>query len=103
MHVWLAVREWKGLVWIETRYEDTIADLEKEGRRVTEFLGLIWDDAQRRFYQKSRRQRLYSPTYRDVTRPVYTRSVARWRAYEKHLAPILPMLGPYCRAFGYAE
>ncbi|MHB8523049.1 MAG: tetratricopeptide repeat-containing sulfotransferase family protein [Limisphaerales bacterium] len=102
MDVWLAVREWEGLLWIETRYEDTIADLEKEGRRVTEFLGLPWDDAQRRFYEKSRKQRLYSPTYRDVTRPVYTRSVARWRAYEKHLAPILPMLEPYCRAFGYA-
>jgi len=27
--------------------------------------------------------------------------VARWRRYEKHLAPILPTLEPYCRAFGY--
>ena len=103
MDVWLAVREWEGLLWLETRYEDTIADLEKEGRRVTEFLGLSWDDAQRRFYEKSQKQRLYSPTYRDVTRPIYTRSVARWRPYEKHLAPILPMLEPYCRAFGYAQ
>jgi tetratricopeptide (TPR) repeat protein len=103
MDVWLAVREWEGVLWLETRYEDTIADLEKEGRRVTEFLGLTWDEAQRRFYEKSQKQRLYSPTYRDVTRPIYTRSVARWRAYEKHLAPILPMLEPYCRAFGYAQ
>jgi tetratricopeptide (TPR) repeat protein len=103
MDVWLAVREWDGLLWIETRYEDTIDDLEKEGRRVTEFLGLPWDDAQRRFYETSRTQRLYSPTYRDVTRPIYARSVARWRAYEKHLAPILPLLEPYCRAFGYAQ
>lgn len=102
MDVWLAVREWQGLVWIETRYEDTIADLEKEGRRVTEFLGLSWEDEQARFYEKSRKQRLYSPTYNEVTRPVYARSVARWRAYQKHLAPILPLLEPYCRAFGYA-
>ncbi len=101
MDVWLAVREWDGLMSIETRYEDTIADLEKEGRRVTEFLGLAWDDAQRRFYESSQTQRLHSPTYHDVTRPVYSRSVARWRAYEKHLAPILPLLEPYCRALGY--
>ena len=40
-------------------------------------------------------------TYHDVTRPVYTRSVGRWRAYEKYLAPILPALEPYCRRFGY--
>jgi hypothetical protein len=36
-----------------------------------------------------------------VTHPVYSRSVARWRAYEKHLAPILPALEPYCRMLGY--
>jgi tetratricopeptide (TPR) repeat protein len=101
MDIWLAVREWEGFAWLETRYEDLVADLEKEGRRVSEFLGLTWDDAQARFYEKSRQKQLYSPTYQDVTRPIYTRSVARWRAYEKHLAPALPSLEPYCRKFGY--
>jgi len=102
MDIWLAVREWEGFAWLEVRYEDTVADLEKEGRRVTEFLGLTWHEDQGRFYEKSRSKQLYSPTYQDVTRPVYSRSVARWRAYEKHLAPILPALEPYCRTFGYA-
>ena len=101
MDIWLAVREWEGFAWLEVRYEDTVADLEKEGRRVNEFLGLTWHEDQGRFYEKSRTKQLYSPTYQDVTRPVYSRSVARWRAYEKHLAPILPALEPYCRKFGY--
>ena len=101
MDIWLAVREWEGFAWMETRYEDTVADMEKEGRHVTEFLGLGWDEAQTRFYEKSQKKQLYSPTYQDVTRPVYTRSVARWRAYEKYLAPVLPALEPYCRKFGY--
>jgi hypothetical protein len=78
-----------------------VADLEKEGRRVTGFLGLDWHEGQNRFYEKSRRKQLYSPTYQDVTRPVYASSVGRWRAYEKYLAPILPSLDPYCRRFGY--
>jgi tetratricopeptide (TPR) repeat protein len=101
MGIWLAVREWPGFAWIETRYEDIVADLPKEGRRVTEFLGLQWHPDQERFYVKSAAKHLYSPTYQDVTRPVYQRSVARWRAYEKHLAPILPALEPFCRALGY--
>ena len=50
---------------------------------------------------RSRKKQLYSPTYQDVTRPVYARSVARWRNYEKHLAPVLSRLEPYCRTFGY--
>jgi hypothetical protein len=102
MDIWLTVREWEGFAWIETRYEDLVANLEKEGRRVTEFLGLSWHEQQARFYEKSRRKQLYSPTYQDVTLPVYSRSVARWQAYGKHLAPILPALEPYVRVFGYS-
>jgi tetratricopeptide (TPR) repeat protein len=101
MDIWLIVREWAGFAWLETRYEDTVADLEAEGRRVTGFLGLRWDEHQARFYDHNRRKQLYSPTYQDVTLPVYTRSIARWRSYEQYLAPILPALEPYGRAFGY--
>jgi Flp pilus assembly protein TadD len=102
MDIWLAVRQWEGLKMIETRYEDVVADMAREGRRVTEFLGLEWHEDQERFHEKSRLKQLYSPTYQDVTRPVYSRSVARWHAYERHLAPILPSLDSYCRVFGYS-
>jgi hypothetical protein len=101
MDVWLAVRQWEGFSWIETRYEDTVANLHQEGRRVTEFLGLCWHEDQARFYEKSGQKRVYSPTYHDASQPVYKRSVARWNAYEKYLAPVLPALAPYCRALGY--
>jgi tetratricopeptide (TPR) repeat protein len=101
MDIWLAVREWDGFAWLETRYEDIVADLEKEGRRVTGFLGLAWHDEQKQFYEK--RNQLYSPTYQDVTRPLYSRSVGRWRAYEKHLSPVLPALESYCRKLGYSN
>jgi Flp pilus assembly protein TadD len=101
MDIWLTVRDWEGFSWIETRYEDLVLDMEKEGQRVTAFLSLAWDEQQKIFYEKSRQKQMYSPTYQDVTRPVYARSVARWRAYEKHLQPILPLLQPYCVRFGY--
>ena len=101
MDIWLAVREWQGFDWAESRYEDTVADMESEGRRITTFLGLEWNEQQSRFYEKSRTRQMYSPTYQDVTRPVYQRSVARWHAYQKYLEPILPELQPYCSTFGY--
>jgi hypothetical protein len=101
MDVWLAVRQWEGLAAIETRYEDVVADLAKEGRRVTEFLGLGWHEEQERFHEKSSKKRIHSPTYHDASQPVYKGSVARWAVYEKHLAPAMPILKPYCRAFGY--
>lgn len=102
MDVWLAVREWEEFAWIETRYEEMVLNLEKEGRRVTEFLGLQWNEGQARFHERSRKKLLYSPTYHDVSKPVYRRSVSRWRRYEKYMAPFLPYLEPYCKKFGYA-
>ncbi len=101
MDIWLAVREWEGFAWMETHYEDTVANLEQEGRRVTEFLGKTWHPDQAQFHEKSRQKQFYSPTYQDVTRPIYARSIARWQAYEKYLAPALPQLERYCREFGY--
>ena len=48
MDVWLRMRELGGFDWIETRYEDVVANLEAEGKRVTEFLGLSWHPDQAR-------------------------------------------------------
>ena len=101
MDVWLRMRELGGFDWIETRYEDVVADMETEGRKVTEFLGLQWHDDQSRFFETARRKVLYAPTYHDVTQPVYSRAVGRWELYSAALQPLQAKLEPYCRAFGY--
>ena len=101
MDVWLRMRELGGFDWIESRYEDMVADLEAEGRKVTEFLGRQWHPQQGRFHETARRKVLYAPTYHDVTQPVYQRAVKRWERYAAALAPVQAKLAPYCRAFGY--
>ncbi|HTB63302.1 MAG TPA: sulfotransferase [Opitutales bacterium] len=101
MDCWLAVREWDGLTWMETKYEDVVVDPRKEGGRVTRFLGLEWHENQERFHEHNREKPILSNNYTDVTQPVYKRAVGRWRVYGKLLAPALSMLGPYCKKFGY--
>jgi tetratricopeptide (TPR) repeat protein len=101
MDAWLRLRELGGFDWIETRYEDVVADLDREGRRVSEFLGLAWHPNQARYYETARRKVLFAPTYHDVTQPVYKRAVGRWERYAEALEPIQARLAPYCRAFGY--
>jgi len=101
MDVWLRLREMGGFDWIESRYEDVVANLEMEGRKVTEFLGLTWHPAQAQYHETARRKVLYAPTYHDVTQPVYQRAVGRWERYAEALAPVQVRLAPYCRAFGY--
>ena len=101
MDVWLRMRELGGFDWIETRYEDIVAGLEAEGRRVTEFLGLSWQPQQAAFHESNRKKFVFSPTYTEVTQPVYQRAVGRWRNYAEALAPIQARVAPYCRAFNY--
>jgi hypothetical protein len=101
MDVWLRMRELDVCEWIETRYEDVVVNLEAEGRRVTNFLGLPWHDAQVAYYETARRKFVFAPTYDDVTKPVYNRAVGRWEHYEEALAPLQAGLEPYLRAFGY--
>ncbi|HWW01886.1 MAG TPA: sulfotransferase [Candidatus Acidoferrum sp.] len=103
MDVWLRLRDLGGFEWLESRYEDVVANLEPEGKRVTEFLGLLWHAEQARYYQNSRRKFLYAPTYHDVTQPVYQRAVGRWERYAQALEPLQARLAPYCNAFGYTS
>ena len=102
MDVWLRLRELGGFDWIETRYEDIVGNVESEGRRITEFLGLSWHPQQANYHETARKKFVFAPTYSDVTQPVYNRAVGRWKHYAEVLAPVQERLAPYCRAFGYA-
>jgi Flp pilus assembly protein TadD len=102
MDVWLRMRELGGFDWLETRYENVVANLEPEGRRVTEFLGLAWHPNQAQHHTLSQRRFVFSPTYNAANQPVHTRAIGRWENYATALEPIQARLAPYCRAFGYA-
>jgi hypothetical protein len=101
MDVWLRLRELGGFDWIETRYEDLVADTETEGRRVTEFLGLTWHPAQASCHEAARARFVFSPTYSEVAKPVHNRAVGRWKHYAAALEPFQAKLASYLSAFGY--
>jgi len=103
MSTWLRVREFTAGSWIEFRYEDVVVDLEGQARRILDFLGLPWDEKVLRFHEHAREKLVRSPTYQDVTRPVYQGAVGRWVHYAKHLEPVMDKLKPFLAAFGYAE
>jgi hypothetical protein len=87
--------------WIEIRYEDLVNDLEKESRRVLQFLALSWNPAVLRFHEHARKKPVRSPSYSDVVSPVYTRAVGRWRNYQAYLEPYMEKLNPLLQALGY--
>jgi tetratricopeptide (TPR) repeat protein len=86
---------------LEVRYEDMVSDLESAARRTLDFLGVTWDERVLQFHEHARQKIVRSPTYADVTKPVYKRSVGRWRNYQKYLEPYLEQLEPFVKVFGY--
>jgi tetratricopeptide (TPR) repeat protein len=86
---------------LEVRYEDMVNDLPSVARRTLDFLGIAWDDRVLRFDEHARQKLVRSPTYADVTKPVFKTAVGRWRHYQKYLEPHLENLEPFVKAFGY--
>lgn len=86
---------WRSLLppdrFIEVDYEAVVDDLEGEGRRLIEFLGLPWDDACLSFHESRRVVRTASVN--QVRQPIYTTSKGRWRAHAAYLGPLLDALG----------
>jgi tetratricopeptide (TPR) repeat protein len=87
--------------WLEVKYEDTVEDLESVSRRVLEFMGVPWDARVLAFHEHARQKWVKTPSYADVTKPVFKRAVGRWRNYQKYLEPHLEKLEPFVKAFGY--
>lgn len=67
------------LPMLELNYEETVADLEGQARRLIDFLGVPWNPACLDFHRSGRV--VQTPSRWQVRQPVYTRSVGRWRQY----------------------
>jgi tetratricopeptide (TPR) repeat protein len=101
MRTWLAIRPLTGAPWLEVHYEETVADLQGQARRLLEFLGLPWHPGVLQFHQHAREKHVRSPTYEAVTTPVHSRAIGRWQNYAKYLDPVMETLEPFVREFGY--
>lgn len=99
--IWRQFRELLASPWLEVRYEDTVSNVEREARRVTEFLSLPWEPAVLNYRERLQHKAVGSPTYEAVSQPLYTRAIGRWKNYQKYLEPCLPILQPVIDAFGY--
>jgi Tfp pilus assembly protein PilF len=86
------------------RYEDLVDDAERETRAMLEFLGADWrDEVLDHAGHARRRAVINTPSYHQVTQPIYRHAKYRWKRYEREMAPIMPLLRPFIEYFGYAE
>jgi len=89
------------LAFFDVRYEDVVADLEGEIRKLISFLGLEWTDALLAYDETAKKRAIRTPSAKQVIQRPYSSSIGKWRNYRAHMAPALPVLAPWVDRFGY--
>jgi tetratricopeptide (TPR) repeat protein len=82
-------------------YESLVADFEPSIRAVLQFLGLPWSEEIHQYRQKAMQKVIDTPSYQQVTRPLYQESIGRWRHFSLQMEPVQTLLGPWVQYFGY--
>ena len=75
---------------LEVQYEQVVADLEGQTRRMLEFLDLPFDQRCLSFHANKRYVATLSK--QQVRQPIYASSIGRWKNYQQHLEPLLAAL-----------
>ena len=76
---------------LRVQYDDVVADLEGNVRRILDFCGLPFDPACVRFYNT--RRSVSTPSSEQVRQPIFRESLDQWRNYEPWLGPLKDALG----------
>lgn len=88
------MKHWRNVlpeqILYDISYENIVADLETEARKLIDFIGIEWEAACLSFYENKKSVRTASAT--QVKKPIYNSSIEKWRVYEKHLGPLIEAL-----------
>jgi tetratricopeptide (TPR) repeat protein len=77
---------------LTVQYEDVVADVEQQARRMLEFCELPWEDECLNFFDN--RRQVNTASAEQVRLPVYTDAVEFWKNYESQLGDIKEILAP---------
>ena len=88
----------------KVRYEDLVLEFEGQVLKLMAFLDLEWEEGlknhQRTAYS---RDRIRTPSYSQVVKPIYKTASYRWKNYEEYLESYKERLEPWLREYEYSH
>jgi len=87
----------------QLRYEDLVTVPTDQLKALLNFLALEWDDSMLEYRQQGVVDTSNTPSYQQVSQPLYTQSIGKWMHYAKQLESSLSVLQPWVKRFGYQE
>jgi tetratricopeptide (TPR) repeat protein len=103
MQNWLTENEVFRPSVMVSRYEDLVANFPQQVERIATFLE-IGDASSMLSFDQHARSKTYigTPSYSQVIEPVNRKGLGRWQNYRRHFEPVLPILEPMLRHWGYS-
>ncbi len=89
------------LAWHTVCYETLVANFEAEIGSICAFLGIEPTADLRNFGNKVGAREHATPSTAQLSRGLVTSGVGQWRHYAQSLLPLMPVLEPWVRRFGY--
>jgi tetratricopeptide (TPR) repeat protein len=86
---------------LDVHYEEVVADLDSQVRRILDFCGLPFEEQCLRFHETDRA--IKTASSEQVRRPIYSSSVNLWRNYEANLEELVHILEPQLQALPVAD
>ncbi|WP_293370964.1 tetratricopeptide repeat-containing sulfotransferase family protein [Nevskia sp.] len=85
------------------RHEALVDDFDGQAQALCRFLELPWQLAMRDFAAQSQARAVRTVSSAQVGRGLNRDGIGTWRPYREQLAPVLPILAPWVRAWGYPD
>ena len=84
------------------KYEDVVTDFDKTTKKIFKFLNLDWSNKAKDFYKTAKdRIDISTPSYNQVTSPLYLKSMNRWKNYEENFKDVKNNLQKWIHEFEY--
>jgi len=84
-------------------YEDLVAEPKDELTALLNYVDLEMHESMLDYRQQGGTETSNTPSYQQVSQPLHTRSIGRWRHYSRQLESSLSLLQPWVKRFGYQE
>ena len=102
MNLWTQYTSIFSINYHEVKYENLIENFEPTVRSILNFLELSWDDSVLNYLiTAKKRDRIATPSYSQVTKPIYSYAIGRWQRYRKQTSNIYPILEGWIKKFNY--
>ncbi len=86
-----------------SRYEDLVDDFPGQVKHIAKFLEIEDASPMLQFDQHARNKAyIATPSYSQVIEPVNRKGLGRWHKYREYIEPVLPILEPMVRHWGYS-